>query len=267
MKTSKPHLKYLRKIIKKINSLFKKTSGKFEKEDYHKFRIEVKKLNALLDLLQFCFHNFNKKKYSALFKKVFKQAGTVRETQLEESTLKSYTNFSIKYYLSDLEKKVNKEKKLFAHLVNKKLRKKNKKLMCQLKPFINKIHKKDSAEFLENERNKTLILMNQKPLKPEQVHELRKRLKVDFYDTKEFDKLEKNIENEDKLLELLGKWHDCRTLNNQLERALIKEEIDPVELGQLLEINAEISLKAKDLFKTINTRIETGALLFKNANV
>jgi CHAD domain-containing protein len=261
MKTSKSHLKYLRKIIKKINSLLKKPSGKFENEDYHKLRVEVKKLNALLDLIQFCFHNFNKKKYSGLFKKVFKQAGTVREIQLEESTLKNYPNFSIKYYLSDLEKKVNKEKKIFAHLVNKKLIRKNKKLMCQLKPFINKILKKDSVKFLENERNKTTILMHQKPLKPEQVHKLRKRLKVDFYNRKEFDGPNKNIAEEDNLLELLGKWHDCRTLNNQLERAALKEEIDPVELGQLLEINAEISLNAKNLFNTINARIGTEALL------
>jgi len=64
------------------------------------------------------------------------------------------------------------------------------------------------------------------------------------------------IEEEDRFLELLGKWHDCRIMNDQLEKSIIEEEIDPTELNALLEINADVSLEADVLFKEINSWIE-----------
>ena len=47
MKNSKPDSGYLKKIRKKTIDLLKKAPKKFEDEDYHKLRVEIKKLKSI----------------------------------------------------------------------------------------------------------------------------------------------------------------------------------------------------------------------------
>ena len=263
MKTSKTHSKYLKKIAKAINSLLKKPVQEFEKEDYHKLRVGIKKLNALLDSVKFCSKNFKRKKYFKAFKKIFRQSGKIRESQLEESTLKKYEQYYIDHYLSDLENRIRKEQKKFASITDNELRKKINKSFRKIEPFINKMYEQKVDEFMKNERNKINNLIQQKYLKPDQVHELRKRLKIDFYNRKSLGlpDPDNTIKEEDDFLELLGKWHDCRIMNNQLEKSITEKGVDPTELIQLLKIDAEILLDAENLFKEINTSLATKSLV------
>jgi len=257
-KASKSYLKFLKKITKTINSLLKKSVREYENEDYHQLRVEIKKLNAVLDCLKFCSKNCKRKKYLKPFKKIFKQAGTIREIQLEETMLKKFPQYSIEHYLNDLERRIKKEQKKLSSIINKRLRRKIKRSFGKIKPLIHKIKDQKVKEFMENERKKIKDLIQQKSLAAEDIHEIRKRLKVDYYNRKILPLSDNQnvIEEEDRFLELLGKWHDCRIMNDQLEKSIIEEEIDPTELNALLEINADVSLEADVLFKEINSWIE-----------
>ncbi len=261
MKTKKTLLKYFNKLAKKLNKSLTKPSNKYEEEDYHTLRVEVKQLNALLYLADFCAAHFNRKKYFRQAEKIFKQSGKVREFQLEVSTLKKFASFSVEHYLSDVKDHIQKAENRFHSVVSKKRKLRVKKDLKKIASLLTKIHKKKMKLYLKKESEKIHDIMRQKPLHPLQVHELRKRLKVDFYTKKSLHLADdRRLKEEDSFQELLGKWHDSRSVNDLLEKSIIKEKIDAEELKQLLEIHEEILFNSKKLLEEINSRLDGNRL-------
>ena len=258
MKTSKPGTGYLKKLRKRIITLLKNTAEQFEDEDYHKLRVEIKKLKALAGFIEFSHKKFSKKKALTPFKKIYKQAGKIRELQLEASFLKKNNPQFIEQYLSDLDKRIEKEKKKFASLPRNQIKRETKKAIKEIKLFFQDTDEADSIEFINNERKQIAQLTRELPLKPANVHQLRKILKEDFYNRKRMDQPSPKIKAEDDFLELLGSWHDCVVLNNQIGTSILKAEIDPAELAELLKINADVSLQSENLFNEINATLEKG---------
>jgi CHAD domain-containing protein len=263
MKTSKSYLKYFKKIEKNIVCSLKISSEKFVKEDYHKLRVEIKKLNALLISLEFCLKSFKKNKYFKPLKNLFKQAGKIRNYQLEESTLKRNDAEHIAQYLSHLEQTIEQEKIKFASLYDKMNVEKIKKRLKKIEPFIKKISIKDLHQFVESERNKIRHFFRREPLLAANLHSMRKLLKIDFYTRKITDRpiAENLVEEENSFLELLGKWHDCRTINDLLEKNILKGAPATNESGHLLKINREIKSTSEDLLKNIKQRVDRGVYL------
>ena len=262
MKIANTLSKYFKKRQEKIIKLLEKPLQEYSKEDYRHLRVEIKKLNAVLDLIKGCSKNFKEKKYFKPVRKIFKQCGKVREFQLEESALKKYGYNSPLHYLYNLEERIKVEQDNLNSLINKKLKKKIKKTFEKMAPFMKMIHKKDLNSYFEKERNIIADLVRQKPLQPIRIHELRKRLKVDFYNKTSLNLPDNNNhDEEDNLQELLGKWHDGRTLNNHLEKSIIQEKTDPAELKQLIQIDREIVLNTQNLLEEINKQLETKNLI------
>ena len=258
MKALKSDSNYLKKIRKNITTLLKKSPEKFEDEDYHKLRVEIKKLKALAGFVEFSNQKFSKKKQLKPFSKIYKYAGKVRELQLEVSFLQKNNAQFIEQYLCDLERRIEKQKKKFASLSFKKIKRKTKKAMKTFQTFFDKTTAADNFQFIRGEREKISKLSGQLPLKPANAHELRKILKEDFYNRKRMDQASPKIKAEDDFLELLGSWHDCVVLNNQIGTSVFKAKINPAELGELLKINAEVSAKSEKLFAEINDRLRQG---------
>jgi len=75
---------------KKIKKLYKKVVKGFDKEEVHDFRVEVKKLRALLRLL---FHDRNGKKYKVpkQIKGLYRCTGHIRNLQLQEEKIIQFT--------------------------------------------------------------------------------------------------------------------------------------------------------------------------------
>ena len=109
MKALKSDSNYLKKIRKNITTLLKKSPEKFEDEDYHKLRVEIKKLKALAGFVEFSNQKFSKKKQLKPFSKIYKYAGKVRELQLEVSFLQKNNAQFIEQYLCDLERRIEKQ--------------------------------------------------------------------------------------------------------------------------------------------------------------
>lgn len=261
MKTAHTLLKYFKERAKNINKILSRSPEEYDSGTYHQLRVEIKKLNALSDLVKYCNKKFDQKKYFRPFKKIFKKSGRVRELQLEESVLKKYGQYSIENYLAKVKANVKKAKNDFYSVINKKRTIKIKEAFKNMALFIKDIHKNEVNNFIENERKKINELIQQSPLKPAQVHELRKRLKVDFYNWESLDQAcEDKLKAEDDLQKVLGKWHDGTIMNNYLEKSIMKEKIDSAELKQLLQIDEEIILNTRQLFAEINTRIRTKSL-------
>jgi CHAD domain-containing protein len=258
METSKILFKYSKKLAKKIRKILKKSPDQFHVEDYHLLRIEIKKLNALFDLLQFCSEHFNRKKYFKPAKKIFAQVGKMRELQLEEASLKKYVSFSIEHYLHDIQKQIKKEETNFHALISKKRKALLKKDLQESIPFLEEASQKKVIIYFEKKRKEISDIIRKRPLRPLQVHELRKKLKTDFYN-KQSCRMPRSpqLEEEDHFQELLGKWHDSRTMNDLLKKSILHDEIDPTELNQLIEIHYEISVGSGKLLKEINALLDS----------
>jgi CHAD domain-containing protein len=260
MKSAKTLLNYSKKLAKRINKILKKSSDRYNVEDYHRLRTEIKKLNALFDLLQFFSEHFKREKYFKPAKKIFMRAGKVRELQLEEATLKEYVSFSFEHYLRDIQKQVKKEETDFHAVITKKRKALLKKNFKEIIPFLEAVPPKKVTAYFEKKRKDISDIIQKKPLQPLQVHELRKRLKIDFYNKQSCRLPGSQLEEENNFQELLGKWHDSRTMNDLLEKSIIHEEIDPTELNQLIEIRDEISASSRELLKEINALLDSNTL-------
>src|SRR5258708_6187319 len=90
MKTEKALKNYFARRRKAITSLLRKPARKIVAQNFHQLRIEIKKLNAFYALINYRSKEFKKKKTFKPLKQIFKQAGKVREIQLEQALLKKY---------------------------------------------------------------------------------------------------------------------------------------------------------------------------------
>jgi CHAD domain-containing protein len=109
---------FLKKQEEALTFLLVKPSAKFTSNDFHQLRLEIKKLNAFLDLVNFCSNDFNRKKVLKAFTKIFRKAGKIRELQLEEQTIKKQQLGNLlKEYLMDLKWQESKEEVKFFILV------------------------------------------------------------------------------------------------------------------------------------------------------
>ena len=78
---------------KRINTLIRETSTpplERNEETFHQLRVEVKKIKALYELINFCDKKFHKKKSLKIFKDVFASAGDVRNLQIEENIVTDF---------------------------------------------------------------------------------------------------------------------------------------------------------------------------------
>ncbi len=258
MNTSKSDLTYLEKIREKIKALLKKSPATFEDEDYHSLRVEIKKLKAVAGFIEFSNKKFSKKKWLKPFTKIYKQAGKIRELQLEEAFLKTNNPQFIEQYLAKMAKRIERGKNKFALIPAKKTRRKIRKTINGIESFLQKTNEADSIQFINKEREKISTITRELPLNPGNAHQLRKLLKEDFYNRKRVDWPSEKIKAEDDLLELLGRWHDCVVLNDQIGTSILKAEINPAELAELLKINAAVSSQSENLFTQINATLEKG---------
>ena len=250
--------KYLKKWEDAINFLLEKTPRAYTSGTFHKLRVEIKKIHAFFELINFCSKDFKRKKTFKPFKLIFGQAGKVREIQVEEAMLKEYfLNDLLKNYKDSLKKLRLKEQEDFFWIVTKKFDARLKKTYREIVPFLKKMDKKKVKSYMEKKRKKIEKLLNQNTLQTPEVHELRKRLKKFHYCWKilNLEKQNKPLPKKDVLPELLGKWHDCQVIIRHLKKVMDTVGINPKEVSQLEKIKTKISSDSQLLFKKIHASI------------
>lgn len=252
---------YLKEIQKKLSSLLKNSFKKFSDEDYHKLRVEIKKLKAISGFLEFSQKNFSKKKELKPFSKIYTQAGKVRELQLQYAFLEKECD-GLKNYLDKLDKQIQKEKKKFASALSKNRNKKISKAVKKIAKHLQKTDDDDVIHFMNNEKRKIASLIETLPIKTEDAHQLRKILKEDFYNRKRTNWPSRSIKEEDDLLTLLGDWHDRVVLESQIEKAILISKKQPGEGAELERIKGSLGLQKHKFFSEINNRLEKSVFQF-----
>jgi len=226
MQTGNSIQDYFKKRSSAISELLKKPPGRFSAEDYHRLRVEIKKVRAVMTMP--C-DGVKKEKLKKLLKparKLFKQAGKVRTVQLETSILKKYDpRHKLKLFLHQRQLQELKLKKEFSRVHHRKkdgLKKSLEIFLCKTK----KIKKEDALAFLDREKKEITGIARYKKLEPAHVHELRKRIKKLYYNIKSLGMNKKGlgIKNGNRLLDVIGKWHDCELMSAHLAKD-IKEKI------------------------------------------
>ena len=232
--TMKKLTKYFKKRVNAIISLLEIPKNSYTPETFHQLRVEIKQLNAFFELINFCSKDFKRKQTFKPFKVIFKQAGKIRELQIEESMLKKYfSNSSLTDYRTSLNANCLKEQDDFFSLIKKKLIKKLNKSYDKTTPLFKKIKKEDVNSYLEKKAKQLKRLLRQEKLEIAEIHELRKRLKTFRYNQKIIQSSpqeDKAYQKKDILSELLGKWHDYQVTVSHLKSTIALPEINPTEM-------------------------------------
>lgn len=246
--------KYLKRRKSALNFLLQKKHESFTPDTFHSIRVEIKKVNALVNLAKFCSRKFKQKKTFKPFKIIFRQAGKVRELQLEEALLQEHygRNFAIEYR-NNLKQNITEDTKTFFLIITPYFIKKLQKKFKKIKSSIYKISKKRINQLSKKKRNQIKKLLRQNVLKKKQIHTLRKKLQEYQYNIKSLNrtKKKKHLAIKRKLPELLGEWHDYSKVVQHLKKAINSQEINQEERKQLQNSMAAFSRKSRILFSKI----------------
>jgi CHAD domain-containing protein len=249
--------KYYKKRKETIKSIIDKTPRKYYPGTFHKLRVEIKKLNALLELLDLCSKNFKHKKTFKPFKELFDQAGKVRELQVEEAILKSYKTNSLKDFKNELrENRISEKKKYFKFSTSKVHTLLNSKFNI-IQSFLSDIDNKRANKFINRKKKEISKLLKQRSSRTRQLHELRKQLKILNYIRKHISEERSKFTNKkDTLSTLLGKWHDCEIILEHFEKALKHKGVNSKTKSKLRDIKAIIKAEFNKLYTRINKTIK-----------
>lgn len=250
--------KYLNSRKITIDFLLGKPKRNFTPGTYHKLRIELKKLNGFLELINYCSKGFRKKKIIKPFSKIFKQAGKVRELQLQSEMIKKYfPENTVPEYKAHLRKIRLEETRSFFSLFDPKLFTEMDKKFDEIKSFLPKIKSKTTTNYLESEVANIKNLINKNPLQKKHLHKLRKQLKKlsNNRSSLSFEEKKGHLSKKDSLPKLLGDWHDLQVMIDHLNKGLENGGINSNEAIQLETLKTKISGESDLLFDQISNAI------------
>jgi CHAD domain-containing protein len=258
MKAGKELKKYFRKRTRNIDHSLNELKHSFVPENFHELRVEIKKMKALFKLISFFSKKFDRGHLFKPYKKIFKEAGNVRELQLEEEVLKTNKNagFPEKYrrHLKELRLKgqITFCRSIDSQLLNE-LKRSEKEVLALLK----KGSKKMIHNYAHKNWNKTKKLVCRDKLMTNDIHKFRKKLKSLYYlkgigRNKELKKELKPLKG---LMETMGEWHDKLVMGQRL-RKIIPEEIKKRESKSLKELKMKLGKQRQLLFHKINKEIK-----------
>jgi CHAD domain-containing protein len=247
-----------------LNLILEKAPESYTVENFHELRVEIKKMKALFELTAFCNRNFKPRKTFKPYSVIFKQAGRVREHQLQQTILEEQPSFTLlKKYPNQLKKLETKEIQKFFLLANKRLTKKLKEKYPIIIDFLAKTGKKKVKRYRNRMRKEIKKLIRKDIFKKNEMHHFRKRLKVYQYNEKIFpiDPSRKLISTQTVLSDILGEWHDYEVAILHLKKTIPSYKTNSKERKHLKTIKAVVSLKRELLFHKINATLPCNALM------
>ncbi len=242
---------YFKKRLERIDKILHRKEAEITKEDVHELRLEIKKLKALFTLLRHGKSNFPARKYYKPLKTIFEKAGEIRIIHVELELLKQYITDSSDRYLEHLQNLTHEKSEGLKIMINSdaiaKLRS-NKKVFT---PFLNKVTEKRVRHFLKTNAVKLNELLERGIYKDEDLHVIRKKLKSFYFIAKMTYKAMTIPEPWNKLLELLGKWHDDQVAIEHLRKAIYSSRYSQDEVNKLYKVKREITENRENLFDEI----------------
>ena len=248
-------IKYLRKRKKNILSLLAIPGSECTPETFHNLRVEIKKISSFLSLLKFSADNFHKQRIEKPFRRVFKQAGKIREIHMEEEMLENY--FSVDFlpeYRKQLKESKTEESEKYKKLIDHEYPE-IKSIFLEIKLYISDVGKDKTKAFIKRRREKIKMILDFECLQPFQIHLLRKRLKQYNYSLKYTKERIPFLMDLNYLGDLTGKWHDGQVLLYHLESQSKSPGIQPNESEQIEKIRKERIIVNNLLYNEIKETI------------
>ena len=215
-----------------MNLHLKKFISTADQEQLHKFRVQIKKLQAMLILFGAALGDEGLLKYFKPVKKIFKQGGIIRDAYIHLQFAREYNFENENFELSQNQvidagiKSFKKRKKDFIKTISST----HGAVLKNLKKVPNKAIKLFYLKQLQE-----IAARLEKPEFTEEMHDTRKRLKVLMYNKKltdnALDGVVLNVSYIDELQDCIGKWHDnvlARTLFSapELDAGAVVARID-----------------------------------------
>lgn len=252
------NLAYLKKRRSALKFLIRTPKRKFTKDRFHLLRVELKKLKAILLRMEFLLPDFDRKKFYKPFRKLFAQAGKVREIQIEKEILRSYGILEqIPEYVHLLNKKIQKERVRFFKVRTLALNSKIEKRLMVLRRNVRKVSQIDSGPFLANLIGEIKSLLATGILEEQSAHLLRKKLKSLKYNLESLqdEKMVNRHPEQEELVNLLGTWHDLVTVQRTLLSDIFELPVKEEEKESLQRLAGTIQSDSERIFKEINQKI------------
>ncbi len=247
-------IKYFKKRKEIVLSILEIPERDFTSANFHKLRVEIKKLNALYGLLNYSSEDFKRKKLFEPLKLLFEQAGKVRQLQLHEEMLTEYKDTPLPEEYRDLIKEQRrKEENIYFDLVSHTSMEELNTNFHKIVPFLTRIDNEKVKGYMEMKRNLITQSISPPILRKQKMHPLRKQLKELQYnmDSQALKKSNKPISNTDSLTELLGHWHDYQDIIIHLKKTIAAGELDAQALDQLKKIKSKFMADSKIVFSQI----------------
>lgn len=132
-----------------------------------------------------------------------------------------------------------------------------------INPHLHRINQKNINTYLDKKRNYIQELLAQESIQIEQIHKLRKQLKILNYNKALADKEkpEETFSKQDVLPELLGKWHDCQVIIKHLKKTLKKGQLSLTELNPIKTIKSKIVYESNVLLNEIRNALPESGLI------
>lgn len=256
MKTTAKLKKFYLHQVDTIEAILRKSGHDFTAEDLHTLRVCIKKIKAVLSFLRFFDPDFNKDKYFKPYENLFRQAGEVREIQIQQALLRKYeSNPLLAKYFEALSLDFSIHQAAFAKLIDRKLRKKIKTNAKKVEAFFPKAAQQLMTKYLLEEQASIHKLIKADQLAKKDVHDLRKQIKDIYYLQKIFQPKNKRLVIADDFQELLGQWHDLRVVAKDILKGAQNHKLQPDEIKALMALRKKILTSSdRQLAKIERTR-------------
>ena len=251
MKTSAQVKAYYQKQANSLFDYFNKPPKTFSENDFHAMRVVIKRMKALLDLLNKAEPRVHRKKYFDPFKAIFEQAAKIREPQVKLKLLAHYRNSSIEKLKRELSRQIASEKLKFSKMMKVSLLKELQKSTSRIERYLDEADRKSIAHYLDKKTKVVQKLGSDKNLKPNGVHELRKRIKEIYYLQKMLEKKGHRFARTDDFQELLGKWHDGRVLERGIKDFMATSSLPAKDIPVFEKLRQKITNYNQQLYQSI----------------
>lgn len=243
---------------------FHKVEEGGDMEDIHQLRVSIKKLRAIWSLADIMLNGkWKKKKHQKLFKKLFDNAGMIREAQINLGLIAQMDDSELAEYSAHLKKL---EDKGLIKLLNQIDRFDTSKLDSLNRELFKHLSKTSEEKILKHTesyislRFKKIEKLLSKPLTNKQLHKIRILLKGIhelFTIIQELDlqnDLSELLEEIKTLNHEIGIWHDYTVLNTSLEKfhQTPSEKVKTV----IKDISSEQINRATELIQSIENHVK-----------
>ena len=210
---------YHRERIGEIDKLIDRHAGSWSVEDFHDLRVSLKKLKALYALVHFGAAHFPRKTIWRPYRLLFRQAGRVRELQLELQTLRELKlDRALRDHVLTTKRRLRQELRKFHRINGPWLRQKIKWMQEKTGEYIQKVSEGELKTFLSRAGLEIKQVLSARRLSETELHDLRKKIKTYLYISTLAREEKRIVVLSNEMQQLLGKWHDTVVLRSALQR-------------------------------------------------